>query len=100
MTTSVRTLILRAFDHPSRPSKWWDANDSVTERGNEVAAMRAELAQVRAERDELLAENVRLSAELAAANVQLDELRAENSSLRESADLSARQRNTRMRYFA
>lgn len=87
MTTSVRALILRAFDHPSRPSKWWDANDSLTERGNEVAKLRAELASVRGERDRLFSENVRLSAELAAANVTIEDLRRQ-------ADLSARQRNT------
>ncbi len=66
-----------------------------------------ELWEVEAERDLLavangrqLAEIQRLSAELAAANVQLNELKAENASLKESADLSARQRNARMRYFA
>lgn len=49
--------------------------------------MRAEIADLRLERNQLLAENVRLSAELAAANVRIDELETQ-------ADLAARQRNT------
>lgn len=74
---------------PSRPSK----------RVKELWEVEAERDLLAVAHDRLLAENVRLSAELAAANIKLDELRAENASLRESADLSARQRNS-MRYFA
>lgn len=79
--------IVRALLDP-RPS-----HPSVVRRGNRVAEVCAENAELRTERDQLLAENVRLSAELAAANVTIEDLRRQ-------ADLSARQRNTRMRYFA
>lgn len=91
MTAEVRKSIVRALDpKPSRPSK----------RVKELWEVEAERDLLAVANGRQLAEIQRLSAELAAANVQLDELRAENSSLRESADLSARQRNTRMRYFA
>jgi len=72
--------IVRALLDP-RPS-----HPSVVRRGNRVAEVCAENAELRTERDQLLAENVRLSAELAAANVTIEDLRRQ-------ADLSARQRN-------
>lgn len=86
--------IVRALLDP-KPS-----HPSVVRRGNRVAEVCAENAELRTERDRLLAENrelfaanVGLSADLAAANTRIADLERQ-------ADLSARQRNTRMRYFA
>ncbi len=87
MTGPTSKSIVRALLDP-RPS-----HPSVVRRGNRVAELCAEVADLRSERDQLLAANVRLSAQLASVTIERDELRAGVEDLHERLDSAARQRN-------
>lgn len=93
MTGPTSRSIVRALLDP-RPSHPPSARDMLRRRGGEVAELRVDLADLRSERDRILAENVRLSAELASVIAERDELRAGVEDLHERLDSAAKQRNT------